>query len=42
MVTFTNSGDPDEMPHHAILSGSTLFVKVKKSSDKNTIIIVFC
>ena len=33
MGTFTNSEDPDEMPRYR----SKLFVKVKRSSDKNTL-----
>ena len=34
-VLFADSEDPDEMQHNAaISSGSTLFVKAKRSSDK--------
>ena len=34
MGTFTNSEDPDEMLHNAAFHRSTLFVQVKKVSDK--------
>ena len=38
MSTFANIEDPDEMQHS---SGSTLFVKVKNSSDKRIEYIFF-